>query len=283
LRDADDNITYRDRQLVNRFTAFRGLLGAQRVATHEHAEIQLVVGAYSSVEVSLHSETGRRSEGRMRPGEIAIIRSGQPHSFAWRRAEMVSSVYIDPVHYEEMRDALEAPRSSGPRQSFSLVDPLLRELIVSIAGEAKAGFPRGRAFADAAETCLLARAFQHLPSRSCADLRARPISKPIERAIDYIEAHFTEDVGVDDLAAVAGLNRFHLAHAFKAATGRSPYRFLLERRVLEAKRLLMTDLPLVVLALTLGFADQSHFAKRFRAITGVSPGNYRKNSSYKAQ
>jgi len=276
LRETGDNITYRERRLVSRVTAFRGLLEPQRVLMHEHPEIQLVVGSYRPVEYSLQGDTGRLSQSRLRPDEVAIIQSGQPHSFAWCRAEIVSSVYIDPKHYEEMRDGFDPKRCPELRQSFSVVDPLLRELIISIAYEAEAGFPRGRAFADAAETCLLARAFhRHLPA-SDKDLLARPISKHIERAIDYIEAHFTEDLSVGELAAVVGINRFHFAHTFKTETGQSPYQFLMERRIREAKYLLMTDLPLAILAVTLGFADQSHFTKRFKATTGMSPGDYRR-------
>lgn len=272
------NIVYAGRRYLRRVSAYSGTLEAQRVAEHEHPEIQFVVGlGTDTIEAAWHDENGRRGRGILRSGEIAIIASGQPHAFAWRAPADVSCVYIDPRCLDEMRDAAGSPRSGAISSCYGLADPLARELVIALAKQAADGLPLGRTYADALEQSLLLGAVNR--SRVPIKLdRALPSLPPrrVTSVIDYIEHHFTEDIGLADLAETAGMSRFHFAHAFKAATGVTPCRFLRDRRIHEAKRLLGTDLSLAAIAATLGFADQSHFAARFRAAVGVAPNAFRK-------
>jgi AraC-like DNA-binding protein len=85
------------------------------------------------------------------------------------------------------------------------------------------------------------------------------------------------NIGLESLAATAELSVFHFARAFKQSEGTTPHAFVLERRLAKARDLLTaTDLPLSQIAFTVGFADQSHLARRFRQMAGVSPGQFRR-------
>ncbi len=98
----------------------------------------------------------------------------------------------------------------------------------------------------------------------------------LRRVTDYIEAHLAEDVSLRDLAAVAGLSTHHFGEAFKASTGTSPHRYLIERRIHRAKELLLgTDHSIVEIALAVGFASHSHFTDNFRKLTGTTPSRFR--------
>lgn len=78
------------------------------------------------------------------------------------------------------------------------------------------------------------------------------------------------------LARRAGLSRWQLIRAFAAATGLTPHAWLLDQRVQRARELLREGrLSLSEIALTTGFADQSHFSRAFKARTAVTPGRYR--------
>lgn len=100
----------------------------------------------------------------------------------------------------------------------------------------------------------------------------------VRRVNEYIEAHLDDDVSLKDLAEIAGLSPYHFARVFKLATGESPYHYLGSRRLARAQELLSaTDLPLAELALTCGFASQSHFTAAFTKSIGISPGRYRKD------
>jgi AraC family transcriptional regulator len=98
----------------------------------------------------------------------------------------------------------------------------------------------------------------------------------LRRVVDYIEAHLAEDIGLRDLAALAGLSAHHFGEAFKASTGTSPHRYLIERRILRAKeRLLGADRSIAEIAVSVGFANHSHFTDNFRKLTGTTPSRFR--------
>jgi AraC family transcriptional regulator len=79
---------------------------------------------------------------------------------------------------------------------------------------------------------------------------------------------------------VVGLNPYHFARQFKAATGLPPHQYVITRRVEQAKHLLKaeTDLSLAEVAVRAGFYDQSQFSHHFKRLVGVTPGQYRKPS-----
>ena len=100
--------------------------------------------------------------------------------------------------------------------------------------------------------------------------------KMLRRVRDYIEAHLEEKISIESLADAIGLSMFHFARAFKQSEGVTPHDYLIRRRVNRAMELLAgTDLPLSEIAVTVGFSDQSHCARRFREIVGVCPRDYR--------
>ena len=79
------------------------------------------------------------------------------------------------------------------------------------------------------------------------------------------------------LARECGLSVSHFARAFKQTTGHPPHRWLLARRVEEAKELLLSSaLPLAEVAIACGFADQSHFTRVFSQLAGAGPGAWRR-------
>jgi AraC-like DNA-binding protein len=84
-------------------------------------------------------------------------------------------------------------------------------------------------------------------------------------------------MSIADLAAVVNLSRSHFARAFSRSTGLPPHRFVLQRRVARAKRLLKTTgLALSEISATCGFVDQSHFTKIFAAFERSTPGRWRR-------
>ena len=75
---------------------------------------------------------------------------------------------------------------------------------------------------------------------------------------------------------MANLSTHHFGEAFKASTGTSPYRYLIERRIHRAKELLLgADRSIAEVALTVGFASHSHFTDNFRKLTGITPSRFR--------
>jgi PAS domain S-box-containing protein len=113
-----------------------------------------------------------------------------------------------------------------------------------------------------------------------------PIARPQEQEVyfrelapvmRYIEGHYTEQISMEAMMKLAGLSATHFNRRFRALLRMSPTEFLRSLRVQEAQRLLtVTQDSVGDIALAAGFYDQSHFTKRFRATTGMTPLGYRK-------
>lgn len=78
-----------------------------------------------------------------------------------------------------------------------------------------------------------------------------------------------------ELADIAGMSRYQLIREFHAATGMTPHAYQLNVRINQARRWLQSGHDIADIAYRLGFADQSHFQRVFKAHTGVTPGCYR--------
>jgi AraC-like DNA-binding protein len=98
----------------------------------------------------------------------------------------------------------------------------------------------------------------------------------MRRVREYVDAHLSGSVDLSTLAAVAGVSIHHFARGFKQSAGVTPHHYLTEKRVERAQEMLAhTDLSLSQIAYAVGFADQSHLARHFRQMLGVTPGQIR--------
>lgn len=114
--------------------------------------------------------------------------------------------------------------------------------------------------------------------QSCgqAVLKDPPICRQeIEEVCTFLRTHCTEHIGLDTLCRHAGLSRSTLLRAFIRAKGVTPYRYLENVRIEQARALLRRGVPPLEAALRTGFSDQSHFTNYFSSVTGLTPGVYR--------
>ncbi len=112
-----------------------------------------------------------------------------------------------------------------------------------------------------------------------------PIETPEDRTayfrelapvIRHIERHYSDQISMAEMAAMANLSSTQFNHRFRKLLRMSPTDYLLKLRTEVAQRLLTTTaLSVSEIGLEVGFYDQSHFAKRFRRITGMTPLAYR--------
>ncbi len=98
-----------------------------------------------------------------------------------------------------------------------------------------------------------------------------------QAAIDYIKAHFTETITVEDISAHLNVDRTHLYKLCKKRTNLSPKELLTQVRLENAKDLLLySPSSITEIALSSGFHDSSSFSKKFRKYVKMSPSEYRK-------
>ena len=94
----------------------------------------------------------------------------------------------------------------------------------------------------------------------------------IHEAIAFIEQNFQNDISVEDIAEVCGLNRSYFGKIFKETLGRSPQEFLMNYRMVKATELLkLTQLSISEISNAVGYANPLHFSRAFKNVYGESP------------
>ncbi len=100
----------------------------------------------------------------------------------------------------------------------------------------------------------------------------------LKRALEYLEQNLIEKITVETLGEISGLSGHRFSVLFREVMGDSPHQYLLKRRIDKSMALLSkSDTPVAEIAAQLGFHDQPHFTKLFKATTGISPTYYRKD------
>lgn len=98
----------------------------------------------------------------------------------------------------------------------------------------------------------------------------------IKEAINYIEQNFQNNISIEDIAAVCGINRSYFGKIFRNSIGRSPQEFLMNYRMVKATELLkLTSLSIADVGSAVGYENQLHFSRAFKNIYGVSPREWK--------
>ena len=113
------------------------------------------------------------------------------------------------------------------------------------------------------------------PNRGDPRLKSRTLTKVRE----YTAAHLSEGIQVSDLAALAGMSIGRFTASFRASTGLTPHRYIMQQRI-EALRCLLRErqYSLAEVAIRCGFSSQQHMATAIRKLTGVTPSHLRRDS-----
>ncbi|MCA8094290.1 AraC family transcriptional regulator [Burkholderia anthina] len=164
------------------------------------------------------------------------------------------------------------------RNVFSTRDVVIEHIAqILIAELGRAPHPAQTLIADQLSSALaahLVRSYNLFEPILPADVP--PLGqKEIARVTDYIETHLERPIGLDELAGLVNVSRFHFTRLFKRSTGMTASSFIERCRIRRAQTLILdTDLPLADVALMTGFADQSHFTRRFHRHVGCTPAAF---------
>ncbi|MHC5065041.1 MAG: helix-turn-helix transcriptional regulator [Planctomycetota bacterium] len=150
-----------------------------------------------------------------------------------------------------------------------------RPALSAIARRLYSEFKAAEASADLAIEGLLLL----LIAESSREEKPRRGPKPLwlQQVIERIDDSFKERLELNSLAAEAGVHPVHLAKCFQQHTGQSVGSYQRQRRIeWSARRLSETRDPIAQIAISAGFADQSHFTRHFKRLAGFTPAQYRR-------
>jgi AraC-like DNA-binding protein len=99
-------------------------------------------------------------------------------------------------------------------------------------------------------------------------------SNLIDRVLDYINSHLEEDITIDALSDYTYLSKFHLSREFKKHTGTTLHRYILQKKLIAAKELILKDIPITHVYEQCGFGDYSNFFRAFKNEYGMTPKQF---------
>ncbi len=207
-------------------------------------------------------------------GSLILINPGEPHSnysinkrgFAYRTfypsTKLLRQINFDITGKED------SPRFSMPviRQS-DMFRSLLR-LHIKLE-QTNSALEQESEFIS-----VMARLIARYASKSITDFPVVIEHSHIKIAQEYLQANFTENVSLRQLALLSNVSPFHLLRTFHDKIGLPPFEYQTQLRISRAKKLLRDGWSIADAAAETGFVDQSHLTKHFKRVVGVTPGRY---------
>ena len=221
---------------------------------------------------------------RIQKGSFFLTSGGAPYDVRWKavtsEAFEVMFVFVElPLLQRALEEVFGADAPSARLRDVSaFTDAALNSLMERLRDEltrrqASPLFVQGIAQGIAIH---LAREYGVTDEASRSSSPSLPGQK-LRQITEWMAEHVAEDLSLDRLAAQAGLSKFHFQRLFKSALRVSPSQYHVTLRMNLARRLLReTKKSVVDVALEVGYANPSHFARLFRKETGLPPSDYRR-------
>lgn len=128
--------------------------------------------------------------------------------------------------------------------------------------------------------CILLRIQEQAIGEAAQSTYGIRVENRMHLLLDYVHAHYSERISLEDLARTAAISKTEVMRCFKSIIGKSPVRYLKEYRLRQAAYLLAhTERSVEQVCESCGFEDSSYFAKSFRAQYRMTPTEYRRRGS----
>jgi len=249
----------------------------------EHAVLAMMLRGRTRAQIVSH---GDQCDFSPSPDSVGLF---APHlDIAWTRWDcepggermMIELDFSDLTRAGDL-EAMAVGHRHVLRQDLTMRDSHLAALLRLIAAEVRLGSPHGSLYATSLSMGLAAYLFSEKGDSANTRVRERGrlTASQKSRVLDVVQQRLVEDIALDDLAAAAGVSRFHFLRLFKNSLGITPHRFVMDQRLAAARKLLAeTDQRLADVAASTGFSSQSHLCTTMRRRLGVTPKQWRQST-----
>jgi len=211
-------------------------------------------------------------------GSCAIIPANATHFTTWDSEVEFMLLNLETGYLAQIaHETVDSDRVELIPQ-FATLEPTISGIGFALKTELETGGAGGKLYAESATTLLATHLLQHYCTRSqTLPHYAGGLPKyKLREAIAYIQDHLGGEITLEAIATHLNMSQYYFCHLFKQSMGVSPYQYVLQQRINKAKQLLkQRQLAITDVALECGFANQTHFTKYFRKLTGFTPRAYR--------
>jgi AraC family transcriptional regulator len=247
------------------------------IPDHEHPTHAVHLITNGPVRAELVT-SDRTLSGPLAPGTIMLVPRGTRDRFLAEDPIATVSVALHPQLLTQALDATAQRDDIELTPQWNLSDRHIASVLLALRVDLEGGSPAGRLYGESLGTALAVYLARRYAARS---VQTRPMRGGLQtyrlrRVLDYIAAHLDQDLSLAALAKTAGLSPHYFVELFRQRMGTPPHRYVVEQRIERARRLLRDPARSVIeVALSTGFASQSHFGRVFRRVVGMTPARYR--------
>lgn len=255
---------------------------------HEHffSELVFILGGEA-----VHVCNDRRSP--VSAGDVLLIHPGAVHAYEhdMKSLELFNVLYdgsriimprLDLHRYSLFKKFFPELPQAG--RELSTAEPILhlssddlakvKSILDNMEEEADSPYT-GHVFAMM--TCFM-QLLLFLCRHSHAEEAQEADNKIFSRAVKYIHEHYTQKIQIRDIASYAHCSIRNLYRLFARSAGCTPGEYVIQLRVSKASNLLLnSQLNISEIAFLCGFNDGNYFSKKFHELTGITPGNFRRD------
>ena len=253
----------------------------ESVHTHDHDFFELV---YISDGYCLHDMEGRMT--LLMAGDLFIVPPGRTHRYMSNRDIklyncMFTTEALAPLGGQLGLNDLINPRFEGflhahlELQERTTVSHLLEEMVTEYS-ERQSGWDVLMHSYLSSLVIHCSRIFQH----HLGDMQdRRAYMGYVTQALQYIDAHYREELSIRDIAEHVGVSNDYFSRQFKQVTGIAPVEYLRRYRFARAMELLSSGMAVTEVAHQVGFRNLCHFSREFKNQLGLTPSQYRKQNA----
>jgi AraC family transcriptional regulator len=162
----------------------------------------------------------------------------------------------------------------------AIQDKAMQRILGMLVDELESHQPLGRLYVDSLAHALATRfLLLDMPIDQPSARAPALLPRVLRRVREKIEANLEADLSLESLAEETGYSRAHFLRMFRAATGLTPHQYVMELRLARAQECLRhAGSSIVDVAVSCGFASQSHMTSVFRRRLEITPGAFRRSN-----
>ncbi|EKQ68003.1 DNA-binding domain-containing protein, AraC-type [Leptolyngbyaceae cyanobacterium JSC-12] len=245
--------------------------------------IVVVPIVFNTVQVEFWSER-RLQNFQYRPDDYAnrcieVFPANLPYKVSWNQEVEFIHCYLEPTVLANVAHETVDPDQVELLLELQRSDALIHSLCLALRTALTDDGLNSCFYAESLTVALSAHLLRHYTTRKhhIQEYSGGLPKNKLQQVIDYINEHLGEDLSLATIATNLEMSQYYFWHLFKQSIGMTPHKYLIQQRVERAKELLkQPKITITEIALECGFTHQSHFAKQFKRLTGITPGQFRK-------
>jgi len=244
----------------------------------DHYTIAVTLGQGFQLDWQIEGvENGQMQRQMLFYGGMILVPMQHVHWGAWNRPQEGFAISLKPELLTRNAAELLAVDQVELLPQKPLYDPLILQIGLALKADLESHRPGGRLYAETMGTALAVHLLRNYSAYKHQSIRYLGGLSPTQLrwVVDYINSHLTQELSLEELAAIAQLSSYHFCRSFKRSTGLTPHQYVIRQRVERAKLLLKDGkMGIAEVAIACGFTHQSHLNRHFKRLTGVTPKKF---------